>query len=134
MTSEEQRLYNIYAGWTGSLHHYCVKYLGAELNVEFFPAPEWHMKLYPGPLEEIPPMMAGTRMVSSVPRLYRPKADPFPLPRPEENPTQEELDRVFRDLCLAAAQVLQVDLGKRKLANGMGPSDTAASRRRLDES
>jgi hypothetical protein len=133
MTSEEQRLYDTYAGWTGQLHHYCVKFLGAELNVEFFPAPDWHMKLYPGPLEEIQPMMAGSVMLSSVPRLYRPKADPFPLPRPEENPTKEELDETFRALCLAAAQILKIDLGKRKLANGMGPEDSASARRRLDE-
>jgi hypothetical protein len=91
------------------------------------------MKLYPGPLEEIQPMMAGSVMISSVPRLYRPKADPFPLPRPEQNPTKEELDEVFRALCLAAAQILKIDLGKRKLANGMGPEDSASTRRRLDE-
>jgi hypothetical protein len=133
MTSEEQRLYDTYAAWTGQLHHYCVKYLGAELNVEFFPAPDWHMKLYPGPLEEIQPMMAGSVMLSSVPRLYRPKADPFPLPRPEQNPTKEELDETFRRLCLAAAQILQVDLGKRKLANGLGPQDDSSTRRQLDE-
>jgi hypothetical protein len=133
MTSEEQHLYDTYAAWTGQLHHYCVKFLGAELNVEFFPAPDWHMKLYPGPLEEIQPMMAGSVMLSSVPRLYRPKADPFPLPRPEQNPTKEELDETFKHLCLAAAQILKIDLGKRKLANGMGPPDSAAARRQLDE-
>jgi hypothetical protein len=133
MTSEEQRLYDTYAAWTGQLHHYCVKFLGAELNVEFFPAPDWHMKLYPGPLEEIQPMMAGSVMISSVPRLYRPNVDPFPLPRPEDNPTQEELDLVFHNLCLAAALLLHIDLGKRKLSDGLGPQDSASARRRLDE-
>jgi hypothetical protein len=133
MTSEEQRLYDTYASWTGSLHHYCVKFLGAPLNVEFFPSPHWHMKMWPGPLEEVQPMMGAGVMLSSVPRIYRPEADAFPLPRPEENPTQEELDETFRHLCLAAAEVLKIDLGKRRLGHGMGPEDSAAARRQLDE-
>lgn len=133
MMSEEQRLYDTYAAWTGQLHHYCVKYLGAELNVEFHPAPDWEMRMWPGPLEEIQPMMlAGGGMMSSVPRIYRPPTEPFPLPRPEQNPTKEELDRVFRDLCLAAAQVLKLDLGKRKLADGTGPKKPRKPRQ-LDE-
>lgn len=129
MTEEEQRLYDIYAAWSGKLHHYAIKYLGAQLNVEFFPS-AWEMRLYPGPLQEKELQPWG---FSTVPGFVRPPAEPFRLPRPEEAPTQEELDQTFRNLCLAAAQLLQIDLGKPKLANGMGPKKRSSARRRLND-
>lgn len=112
MDPETERLYNIYAGWTAQLHTYCINQLGQDLDVEFFPG-TWEMKLYaPGDLDiEI--------SNSGIPGLVRPSdARPFLLPRPEDEPGQEQLDQTFRGLCYAAALVLKIDLGARKLAGG----------------
>lgn len=107
-----ERLYNTYAAWTGQLHSFCQRELGQDLDVEFFPA-DWEMRLYaPGTLD-INISQCG------IPGLVRPaNARPFRLPRPENDPTQEELDMAFRGLCYAAAVVLKIDLGKAKLVDG----------------
>lgn len=112
MDPEAERLYQTYAAWTGALHHYCQRELGQDLDVEFFPA-EWEMRLYAGGSLDLEISNSG------IPGLVRPPdARPFRLPRPENNPTQEELDQAFRALCYAAALVLKIDLAKGKLSDG----------------
>lgn len=113
-----ERLYNLYAGWTGQLHHYCTTQLGQDLDVEFFPA-DWEMRLYAGGTLDVEISQCG------IPGIVRPAdARPFRLPRPENDPSQEELDQAFRGLCYAAALVLKIDLAKGKLSHGpAGRSD-----------
>jgi hypothetical protein len=107
-----ERLYNIYAGWSGQLHHYCQHELGQDLDVEFFPA-DWEMRLYPPNTLDIQISQCG------IPGIVRPSdSRPFRLPRPENDPTPEELDQAFRGLCYAAALVLKIKLGKGKLEDG----------------
>jgi hypothetical protein len=55
---------------------------------------------------------------STVPNLVRPRGEAkvvIQLPRPKDDPTDAQLRVVFRDICLAAARVLEIDLGKPKL-------------------
>jgi hypothetical protein len=112
MDPATERLYNLYAGWTGQLHHYCTKELGQDLDVEFFPS-TWEMRLYAAGSLDLEISQSG------IPGLVRPKdSRPFRLPRPEDDPSPEELEQTFRALCYAAALVLKIDLGKRKLGRG----------------
>lgn len=107
-----EKLYNTYAAWTGKLHSFCQTELGQDLDVEFFPG-EWEMRLYPGGSLDLEISNSG------IPGLVRPPdARPFRLPRPENDPTQAELDQAFRGLCYAAALVLKIDLAKGKLGDG----------------
>lgn len=107
-----EKLYNTYAAWTGALHRYCQTELGQDLDVEFFPA-TWEMRLYLGGTLDVEISRCG------IPGLVRPKdSRPFRLPRPENDPTPEELDQAFRALCYAAALVLKIDLSKGRLGDG----------------
>jgi hypothetical protein len=116
-TMTEQELYKVYAGWTGQLHYWMVKELGRHLDCEFIPSPEWLFKLYSGHAEE--------RLVSgwggaTVPALARPEGEAkavVKLPKPEDGPSPAELDDTFRAICLTAARILEIDLGKPKLAD-----------------
>jgi len=112
MTTEEQRLYDTYANWTSLLHFWVKQQLGEpHLNAEFLPAPNWEMRIFAGPIDD---GMIGQG--HTVPSISRPAGGrTVPLPRPEQHPTQEQLDNAFRTLCLAAAQVLQIDVSKAKL-------------------
>ena len=113
MTEEE--LYNEYAAWTGQLHHWMLKHGNRHLDVEFFPAPQWVIKLYTGHAEDT--IMTGW-FGTTVPSFSRPEEETravIPLPRPEAEPTRAELDDTFRELCLSAARILDIDLGKPKL-------------------
>jgi hypothetical protein len=111
----EQELYKVYAQWSGQLHHWMVKELGRHLDVEFFPAPDWLMKLYSGHAQE---RLVGGWGGATVPALRRPGEEAravVRLPRPEDAPSPAQLDDTFREICLTAARVLEIDLGKPKL-------------------
>lgn len=113
MTREE--LDHIYCGWSGSLHKWVAQYLGAPINVEYDPN-KWEIRLWPGDLE----MVFGT---SGVFHVERP-AGTAAMDLPPEGSTQEEVDEAFKRLCLIAAALLNIDLGKAKLSNGPAPSRT----------
>jgi hypothetical protein len=119
--NDPKALYKIYANWSGQLHHWVGTRLGRQIDCEFFPN-EYVFKIYSGHARAI-----GTRFaiaedqvipLSTVPNLERPQGErtvTVQLPRPESDPSQEVLDEAFRQLCLAAARVLEIDLGKAKL-------------------
>lgn len=111
----EQELYDEYAKWTGLLHHWMLKHGHRHLDVEFFPAPKWEMRLYTGSAEDT--MMTGW-YGTTVPSFSRPEEEAralVKLPKPEDEPTKAELDQTFLEICLAAARILDIDLGKPKL-------------------
>jgi hypothetical protein len=113
MTSQE--LYKTYAAWTGQLHHYAVKHLGRHIDCEYNPD-TYEFRIFSGHAEDAPLSVWGFH---TVPGLVRPPGEEravIRLPKPEENPSSEQLDEIFRQLCLSAARVLNLDLGKPKLA------------------
>jgi hypothetical protein len=106
----EQELYDEYAKWTGLLHFWMLKHGGRHIDVEFFPAPHWVIKLYSGRAEDT--IMTGW-YGTTVPSFSRPEEETravVNLPRPEAEPTRAELDETFREICLTAARVLEIDL------------------------
>lgn len=124
----EAELYDLYAGWTGQLHFWMDKELGRHLDVEFFPAPDWLIKLYSGHAEE---RLVGGWSNVTVPGLKRPSGEAravIALPRPERQPTKTDLDNCFREICLMAARILEIDLGKPKL--GAPPKPMLTNKRR----
>ena len=107
MTQEE--LYEIYSEWTGALHFWCLRQLGEHLDCEYFPN-SYQFKVYSGWAEE---QLAGFGV--TVPGLSRPpdeRSETIKLLRPEDNPTQEDIRQLFRTICLAAARVLKVEIGR----------------------
>jgi hypothetical protein len=113
MTAQE--LYRTYAAWTGQLHYYAVKHLGRHIDCEYNPD-SYEFRIFSGHAEDGDLSVWAFR---TVPTLVRPPGEEravIRLPKPEENPTSEQLDEVFRQICLAAARVLNVDLDKPKLA------------------
>lgn len=112
MTEDEAKLWNTYGTWTAMLNRWTAVHLGRHIDVEFVPD-QWVMRLYSG--------YAQARNMSfgiTVPGLERPPheaAFTMKLPRFEDHPTQADLDEAFRQLCLGAARVLNIDLGKPKL-------------------
>ena len=113
----EQELYWLYSSWTGQLHFFAVRDLGRQLNAEFFPAPAWQMKLSRAMEEEVSP--------SGIPSLHHIGGETYYLPLPASNPGKEELDRAFRDLCLLAARVLKIKVGRRALEDTPHDQDPA---------
>jgi hypothetical protein len=112
MTDKE--LYETYAAWTGQLHFYADKYLGRHIDAEYFPA-IYEFRLYSGQAKEKELQVWG---FSTVPSMTRPLGEAsvtIKLPRPEDDPTPEQLEQVFKGICLAAARILEIDLGKPKL-------------------
>jgi hypothetical protein len=110
----DAQLYETYAAWTGQLHFYADKYLGRHIDAEYFPA-IYEFRLYSGEAKEKELAVWG---FSTVPSMTRPLGEAtvtIKLPRPEDNPTPEQLEEVFRGICMAAARVLAIDLGKPKL-------------------
>jgi hypothetical protein len=121
----EKELYEVYARWSGELHFWVTKHLGRHIDCEFFPAPDWTFKLYGGEAQRGPTEFIegeqGFIGISTVPKLIRPpdeRTETIFLPRPEDDPTQRDLDDVFRLLCLAAARLLRVKLAKPVLTSG----------------
>jgi hypothetical protein len=114
MTSEQ--LYKVYAAWSGQLHFYVVKELGAHVDCEFFPD-TWKFGVYSGYAQDAELGGFGALPVT-VPGLRRPareRKEVLQLPRPEDDPSPADLDKAFVDLCLAAARVLKLDLKKAQL-------------------
>lgn len=109
----EQDLQNLYGRWTGQLNVWTAKRLGRHIDCQFF-AQDWTFRLYSGYAQA-----GDIYAFHTVPRVVRPageRAEMIQLPRPADNPSPEELDRIFQRLCFAAARVLEIDLGKPKLA------------------
>jgi hypothetical protein len=117
MNSEE--LYQTYAGWTARLHHWLGQ-RGRHVDCEYFPD-TYEFRIYSGHAE-IDISQSG--LVG----LVRPHSERFltiALPKPQDHPTQRVLDDAFRQICFAAARVLEIDLGKLQLTedNIMPPVD-----------
>lgn len=113
MTKEE--LYRIYYRWTGQLHELVATQLGEHCDVEYFPE-DYVMKVYSGEAQERPILQFQT-----VPGLSRPrgeKRETIRLPRPEDNPSQEDLDSTFKAICFAVARVLDIKLAQLGLPAG----------------
>jgi hypothetical protein len=109
MTKEE--LYITYYKWTGILHQLVATHLGEHVDVEYFPD-DYVIQVYSGSAEER--VMTGW-MGTTVPGLSRPRGEQratIKLPRPEDNPNQEDLEATFRALCLAVARVLNIKLAQ----------------------
>lgn len=107
---DPEDLYKIYAGWSRDLHQWCAKELGVHVDAEFFPI-EWKFKVYSG--------MANVEVsLFGVPHLTRPGGERsfvLKLATPDQDPTPEELAKTFRNICLATARILEIDLGVPKL-------------------
>lgn len=110
MEPEAERLYKIYSSWSGGLHHWCATKLGVHVDAEFFPI-DWKFRVYSG--------VAGAETsLFGVPRIVRPEGEKsftLKLPGPEQAPSDEDLDETFRNICLATARMLELDLGTPKL-------------------
>jgi hypothetical protein len=103
----EQELYQIYSKWTGTLHYWVIRELDTHLDCEYFPA-SYEFKVYSGFAEEY-------TTNSGIPGLARPEGETsktIKLLRPEDNPSEEQLRQLFRTICLAAARVLKVKVGR----------------------
>lgn len=110
MEPEAERLYKIYSSWSGGLHHWCATKLGVHVDAEFIPL-TWKFTVYSG-------VAQSWVSLFGVPHLTRPEGErsfTLKLPGPEEAPTDEELDKTFRNICLATARMLEIDLGVPKL-------------------
>jgi hypothetical protein len=110
----DKDLYELYAKWTGYLHVWCNNCLGRHIDAEYFPA-IYEFRLYSGEAKEKELQVWG---FSTVPAISRPLGEAsvtINLPRPEDDPSAEQLEQVFRGICLAAARILEIDLGKPKL-------------------
>jgi predicted RNA-binding Zn-ribbon protein involved in translation (DUF1610 family) len=117
MTTDQ--LYRIYASWTGRLHHWLGQ-RGRHVDCEYFPE-TYEFRIYSG-RAEIDISQSG--LVS----LVRPHSERFVtlvLPKPQDDPTQVDLDDAFRQICFAAARLLEINLGKLQLEgdNIMPPVD-----------
>lgn len=103
-----------YCRWSNKLHLWVTERTGRPLSVQYFPLwqNEPKMRLFKG---EPQYQISG----SGMPQLLPPSGVyvDFPLPRPQDNPTQQILDETFKQLCLAAARLLEIDLGKPKLVS-----------------
>jgi Lar family restriction alleviation protein len=107
--NDPEELYNVYASWSGRLHHWLGQ-LGRHVDCEFFPE-TYRFRIYTG-RAEIDISQSG--LVG----LVRPHSERFltvNLPTPQDNPTQRDLEHAFRGICFAAARLLEVDLGKIQL-------------------
>jgi hypothetical protein len=105
----ERELYEIYSRWSGELHFFTVRDLGRHVDCEYFPD-TYEFKLYSGYAED---SLSGT-----VPTLIRPpgeRSETVRLYRTADRPTQEQLTELFKTLCLAAARVLKIPVGRKQL-------------------
>jgi hypothetical protein len=112
MSYSAQQLDSIYCHWTGDLHRWVNDYLGAKINAQYFPAPDWKMKIWAGEVD----FVFGS---SGVFRIDEPPGTiTLGLPRPEREPTQADLDGIFRALCISAARALGISPRQFKLPAG----------------
>jgi hypothetical protein len=108
--TEAARLYNLYSRWTSDLHQWCWTKLGRHVDAEFFPI-DWKFRVYSGRAE-------AEVSLFGVPHIVRPQGEKsftLKLPTPEEEPDQERLNQCFRNICLATARVLEIELGVARL-------------------
>lgn len=120
--NDPKELYKVYADWTGQLHYWVEKNLGRHIDCEYFPD-SYQFKIYSGWAKPTSTDFALSGAgdvipISTVPNLTRPwgeNTELIHLPKPQEEPTKADLDEVFRQLCLAAARVLEIDLKKPQL-------------------
>jgi hypothetical protein len=87
--------------------------LGRHVDAEFFPK-EYVFRIYSGHLEAV----LGTVMMG---RPEDERSETVRVPRPEDNPSREDLSRAFEGLCRAAARVLELDLGGKRLPESNAP-------------
>ena len=118
---DSNELYKIYADWTGHLHHWVQTQLGRHIDCEYLPD-SYQFKLYTGWAQAEETRFAlqedSILPLSTVPNLTRPRGEDsvlIQLPKPEQDPSQAELDEAFRGLCLAAARLLEIDLHRPQL-------------------
>jgi hypothetical protein len=127
MEPEAERLYRIYSTWSGGLHHWCATRLGRHVDAEFFPL-TWKFKVYSGNAQE-------ELSLSGLPGLTRPKDElsfTLQLPKPEDEPTDSDLDKTFKNICLATAKMLELDLGVPKLTGIKKPRKGYGNPRRIE--
>lgn len=120
--NDPNELYKVYAAWSGQLHFWVERQLERHIDCEFCPAPDWLFKIYSGQAEIDP----GWR-VANLTRPPHERSDTIRLPRPEEDPTREELDETFRAICLAAARLLRIDVSGAQLTSGNPPQRSSTS-------
>lgn len=102
-----------YCQWSFKLHKWLFE-RGYAMNLQYFPSPDWKMRLFPG-------LAAFSVSMAGIPTLEPGRHEDILLPRPEQNPSQEDLDETFRQLCLSAARLLEIDLRNAKLDRGNQP-------------
>jgi hypothetical protein len=116
--NDPKELYKVYADWTGQLHHWVQTRLGRHIDCEYLPD-SYQFKIYSGWAEAEPTSFTADLIpLSTVPNLIRPKGEAqvtVQLPRPEADPSQADLDAKFRQLCLATARLLEIDLKRPQL-------------------
>jgi hypothetical protein len=113
---EKTRLDNIYGAWTAQLHAWCDRYLEAQVDCEFFPD-KYEFRLYEGPARP-----GDIYAFSTVPRIeHSGRTEVVDLPRPENHPSQAELDGTFRALCLAAARILSASSKRFRQKHALPP-------------
>jgi hypothetical protein len=125
----KEHLYNIYSRWTGDLHFLMVKELDLHLDCEYLPD-QYEFKVYSGFAEEF-------STTSGIPGLSRPRyedSETIKLLRPEDNPSQEQLDYLFKTICLAAARVLGIKIRRKGLGNGQGSIEGVDEPKRMGSS
>jgi hypothetical protein len=108
MTEDERALYDIYASWSGKLHFWVLQRLERTLSCEFEPD-TWTFKMWPG-APDVSVSMSGVPHVRAPKDAYR-----VALLSPAQHPTGAQLDELFKQLCLAAARVLNIDLNRTQL-------------------
>jgi hypothetical protein len=130
VTAEE--LYKLYSKWSGELHYFCMKELGRHVDVEYFPN-DYYFGVYSGSGQDA--VMTGW-FGTTVPAVVRPpgeKSAKVQVPRPEANPSEADLQEAFRQLCLAAARVLEADLGKERLPESSAPVEAPRKKHALSK-
>lgn len=129
MTEDEAKLWNTYGTWTAMLNRWTAAKLGRHIDVEFDPT-QWVIRLYSGYAQE-----RNMSWGITVPGLQRPPHEAgftLKLPRIEDHPTGEDLDEAFRQLCLGAARILGIKLGRALLTEGQADESDSAERPRLE--
>jgi hypothetical protein len=110
--SDDNSLRRIYGNWSRNLHEWCLSQLGRRVDsFVHFGNPDWKFSVYSG-RAEIEISDAG------IPHYIRPPGErsyTINLPRGRDNPTEEQINEIFRNICMGAARVMQIDLGRAQL-------------------
>jgi len=108
---ERQELFHLYWQWTKDLHIWCATKLGRHVDALYEPA-NWTFTVYSGSAE------VELNMETGIPIWVRPQGEDaltIKLPRPEDHPNADELNRTFRQICIATAIVLKIELSRTPL-------------------